>query len=208
MQNVNFVNNSNILYTGGFVRDLILANPHSIFQISNSIYKINCNFISKSLSFANDIDIATTLPPVIVSKIIDTSFPNIARIRKFATSFFEIDGKKIEITSTRVDKECDGKNAKMKFGVSFYKDSFRRDFTFNALYMAANGTIFDFHNGVNHLMNGDINFIGEPKTRICEDYTRIKRYYNFSKRFNMHNFEIENAISYIMKNSKKPITMR
>lgn len=200
------VNNDNTFYTGGFVRDLILQNPQFLFKISNSLYKFSQDFLS--FSKAQDIDLATSLTPNEIAKVIDINFPNSNRMRKFATNAFEVDGKKIEITSTRIDKNCDGRHAQMNFGASFYKDSFRRDFTFNALYMRQDGLIFDFHNGIKHLQNKEIHFIGDIQTRIHEDYTRIKRYYNFAERFKMRNLEIEKAIDYIMKNSTKPIIMR
>jgi tRNA nucleotidyltransferase/poly(A) polymerase len=203
------INNVNTLYTGGFVRDIILAKPLCVSQISKNVFRIkDISLISSFYQNSQDIDLATTFNPGIVAKIIDTTFPNSKRIRKFATNTFVIDGRKIEITSTRIDQNCDGKNAQMKFGASFYKDSFRRDFTFNALYMRQDGLIFDFHQGIDHINKKEIHFIGNASSRIHEDYTRIKRYYNFSKRFNMQNSRIEQEIDYIMKNSTKPIIMR
>jgi tRNA nucleotidyltransferase/poly(A) polymerase len=74
--------------------------------------------------------------------------------------------------------------------------------------MRKDGIIFDFHNGIEHLQRGEIRFIGDAATRIREDYTRIKRYYDFSKRLGIRNYEIEQTIDYIMKNSTEPIIMR
>ena len=126
----------------------------------------------------------------------------------FATNTIKLGNTNVDFTSTRIDTECDGRHAKMQFGVSYFQDSLRRDFTFNAMYLSSDGTLFDFHNGIQHIANGEIHFIGDAKTRILEDYTRIKRYYDFSKRFNMGNKAIEETINYITANSKTPIIMR
>ncbi len=204
----NIVNNVNTFYTGGFVRDLILYKPAYLRKISQSIYHLSFDDISNTSLPIYDIDISTSLDPKSVAKLIDLHFPNCNRVRQFATNKFDYNGKRYEITSTRIDYDCDGRNAKMKFGASFYRDSFRRDFTFNALYMRKDGIIFDFHNGIEHLQRGEIRFIGDAVTRVREDYTRIKRYYDFSKRLGIRNYEIEQTIDYIMKNSTEPIIMR
>lgn len=201
-----------LLLVGGVVRDYIsltLKNCTSskIQSLSPSIYKVSFeDFLLYTLQ-VKDIDIATEMTPKQIASYLDShGISN--RIRKFATYTFEYYGYKIDITSNRIDTQCDGMRAKMKFGASYFQDSFRRDFTFNALYMNSNGIIFDFHNGIKHLINNEIHFIGNPKTRLIEDYTRIKRYYNFSQRFSMKNLLIEKEIDYIMKNSTTPIKMR
>ena len=199
------------LFVGGIVRDYILylQNTNTAMQkISPSISLLLMNNFEEFLKSKNDIDIATTLQPKEAAKLLDNTFPNGERVRMFATNTIKYDSINIDCTSTRIDTQCDGRHAKMKFGVSYFQDSHRRDFTFNAMYLSSDGTLFDFHEGVEHLINGEIHFIGDAKTRIMEDYTRIKRYYDFSKRFNMRNKEIENAIDYIIANSKTPIIMR
>lgn len=199
------------LLVGGVPRDFTrkhLTQNLPIFKSSPCIYKLSSSLLLEFISSCKDIDISTTLLPKEVGKILDETFPNISRKRNFATNLLTVDGYNIEITSTRIDKECDGKNAKMKHNVSFFKDSNRRDFTFNALYMQSNGTVFDFHNGIEDLKYHKINFIGDPKQRLEEDCTRIKRYYNFCQRFNLHNTKIEEAIDYIKSNATKPIIMR
>jgi poly(A) polymerase len=59
------------------------------------------------------------------------------------------------------------------------EDAARRDFTFNALYAAAGGEIFDYATGVEDLIAGRVRFMGDPATRIAEDYLRILRLFRF-----------------------------
>ena len=132
----------------------------------------------------NDIDIATSLTPSEV-------------IKKFTGSEFEIKktgiehgtltlvkGKEtFEITTLREDVSTDGRHAKVLFSNDWKKDSERRDFTINAIYMSSNGKIFDPQNGVNDLKNKKVNFIGDANLRIQEDYLRILRYLRFSLQY-------------------------
>lgn len=62
------------------------------------------------------------------------------------------------------------------------KDSLRRDFTVNALYIDAEGNVLDFHNGLKDLETKTLRFIGEPRRRILEDPLRILRAERFAKR--------------------------
>lgn len=198
---------------GGSIRDYIFfLKSQSIRQnkISTSLFAIDFadfeTFIGKQ-KFC-DIDIATNLTPKQVANIIDDNFPDSKRIRRFATNSINFQNAKIDITSTRIDCDCDGKNAKMKLGASIFRDSFRRDFTFNALYLDLYGNIFDFHSGIDDIFNNKIQFIGDAHTRINEDFTRIQRYQKFCERFAMNNAEIDATIDYIIKNSTTPIIMR
>ena len=69
-------------------------------------------------------------------------------------------------------------------------DSWRRDFTINALYIDKEYNVHDFHGGLEDLKNGLIRFIGDPYERIKEDPLRILRAYRFAKRLG---FNIEPA---------------
>lgn len=67
-------------------------------------------------------------------------------------------------------------------------DSWRRDFTVNALYIDGNGDILDFHGGLEDLRLGLIRFIGDPDERVKEDPLRILRAERFARRLG---FQIE-----------------
>ena len=209
-----FLKTSNSFFlVGGLPRDYIFflkSKRTKPDKISTSLFQIDfadfSNFITKKIFC--DIDIATNLTPKHVGHILDEHFPHSNRIRNFATNSISFQNAKVDITSTRIDYDCNGKNAKMKLGASIFRDSHRRDFTFNALYINSQGNIFDFHKGIDDIFKNKIQFIGDAKTRIHEDFTRIKRYQKFCERFGMQNSEIDSVIDYIMKNSTTPIIMR
>ena len=50
----------------------------------------------------------------------------------------------------------------------------------NAIYLSKKGKIFDPQQGVNDLKNNIVKFIGDPQTRIEEDFLRIIRFLRFS----------------------------
>ena len=55
-------------------------------------------------------------------------------------------------------------------------DAARRDFTINAMSMTRDGAVFDYFGGIADLRAGRLRFVGDPATRIAEDYLRILRY--------------------------------
>jgi poly(A) polymerase len=58
-------------------------------------------------------------------------------------------------------------------------DAGRRDFTMNALYAAADGTVIDPLGGLPDLRGRRVRFIGLAEDRIREDYLRILRFFRF-----------------------------
>ncbi|MDH5796627.1 MAG: CCA tRNA nucleotidyltransferase [Anaplasmataceae bacterium] len=142
---------------GGAVRDYILQKP------------------------IHDIDIATKIIPEQVMKMLNKhGISTIPTGLKHGTITAVFPNKvSIEITTLRCDLECDGRHAITRFSTDWLEDAERRDFTFNALYMDINGKIYDYFNGIKHLKNREINFIGDAKQRIKEDYLRILRAFRF-----------------------------
>ena len=92
-------------------------------------------------------------------------------------------GTPVEITTLREDVETDGRHAVVRFGRDFGADAARRDFTINALSLAADGTLHDTVGGADDLAAGRVRFIGDPATRIREDALRILRFFRFHARF-------------------------
>lgn len=82
-----------------------------------------------------------------------------------------------EITTLRRDVQTDGRSAVVAFGVSWHDDAARRDFTMNAMYVDADGTVYDYFDGVSDAIKRCVRFIGEPHERIHEDYLRILRFF-------------------------------
>ncbi len=127
-----------------------------------------------------DIDIATPLTPDEV----------IARLKAaglgFAPTGIEhgtvtaiAHGKTLEVTTLRRDVETDGRRATVSFTTDWAQDAARRDFTMNALYADMAGEIFDSVGGIADLAAGHVRFVGDPTTRIREDYLRILRLFRF-----------------------------
>jgi poly(A) polymerase len=87
------------------------------------------------------------------------------------------EGRPFEITTLRRDVSTDGRRAVVAFTQDWTEDARRRDFRLNALYMDAEGRIYDpLGHGVEDAKAGRIVFVGDPLTRIREDYLRILRY--------------------------------
>ena len=98
-----------------------------------------------------------------------------------------INKKKFEITTLRKDIKTDGRHAVVEFTKNWVEDSKRRDFTINAISCDFNGKLYDYHNGIRDLKNGKINFIGNTKKRIQEDYLRILRFFRFYTYYGKNN---------------------
>jgi poly(A) polymerase len=85
-----------------------------------------------------------------------------------------------EITTLRRDVETDGRRAVVAFSSDWAEDAARRDFRLNALYADRQGRLYDHvGGGVEDALAGRIVFVGDPETRIREDYLRILRFFRF-----------------------------
>ena len=140
-----------------------------------------------------DIDIATKLEPNDVINILTSASINAiptgidhGTVTVFSKNFI------FEITTLRSDIETDGRHAEVIFSDSWEKDASRRDFTINSIYLKQNGDIYDPYNGVQHLKERKITFIGEPNERINEDYLRILRFFRFNAFYGNDNLKLSN----------------
>ena len=89
-------------------------------------------------------------------------------------------GRPFEVTTLRRDVETDGRRAVVAFTTDWAEDAQRRDFRLNALYLDQEGAIYDpVGQGVQDAQTGRIVFVGDPETRIREDYLRILRFFRF-----------------------------
>lgn len=86
-----------------------------------------------------------------------------------------------EITTFRRDVETFGRHAIVAYSSDVTEDAARRDFTMNALYARADGTVIDpLGQGLEDLAARHLRFVGEPEARIQEDYLRILRFFRFT----------------------------
>jgi len=128
-----------------------------------------------------DIDIATQLVPELVQKVMIA-----AKIAVHPTGIEHgtltvvADHQPFEVTSLRQDVETDGRRAVVAFTDDWSLDAQRRDFRMNALYANIQGDVFDpTGGGLDDIANRRIVFVGNPDTRIREDYLRILRFFRF-----------------------------
>lgn len=93
------------------------------------------------------------------------------------------DKQNFEITTLRIDVLTNGRHAEVEFTTDWELDAYRRDLTINSMFLGFDGTVYDYFNGYEDLMQRRVRFVGDPNLRIKEDYLRILRYFrcdNFS----------------------------
>ena len=127
-----------------------------------------------------DIDIATNARPEIVSNLAKTAgFRVVPTGIEHGTVTVIAQGLAHEVTTFRRDVETDGRRAVVAFSSDVVEDAARRDFTMNALYARADGSVLDPLGSLPDLIARRVRFVGEPQARIREDYLRILRFFRF-----------------------------
>jgi poly(A) polymerase len=127
-----------------------------------------------------DVDVATTtLPEETVRRAERAGFRTVPTGIEHGTVTVVAGGKGYEVTTLRADTDTDGRRAKVIFGRDWKADAERRDFTINALYAEADGTVIDLVGGLADLGSRTLRFIGDAEMRIKEDYLRILRFFRF-----------------------------
>ena len=143
---------------GGALRDTILGDPHS------------------------DFDLATSARPQEVQRL----FKRTAPVGIDHGTVGVIDRHRVmhEVTTFRRDVRTDGRHAVVEYGASLEEDLARRDFTINAIaYHPLRGEWRDPHGGGRDLESGVVRAVGDPVARFREDYLRILRALRFAARF-------------------------
>lgn len=128
-----------------------------------------------------DVDIATTLTPEDTDRAIRAAgLKSVPTGIAHGTVTAVAERRPFEITTLRRDVSTDGRNATVAFTDDWAEDAARRDFRLNALYADADGQVFDpTGEGVADAEAGRIIFVGDPETRIREDFLRILRFFRF-----------------------------
>ena len=143
-------------FVGGCVRDAILGWP------------------------VTDIDIATSETPEAATALLQK-----AGIRVVPTGIAHgtvtavVGSAHFEITTLRRDVETFGRHARVAFTDDWVADAERRDFTINAMFCDADGTLYDPTGGFDDLHAGRVRFVGDPERRIGEDVLRLLRFFRF-----------------------------
>lgn len=144
------------LFVGGCVRNALLGEPVA------------------------DIDIATDATPDRVTALAEAAGLRAAPTGiAHGTVTLVAAGRPYEVTTLRRDVQTFGRHATVAFSTSIAEDAARRDFTMNALYAEADGTVLDPLGGLPDLAARRVRFVGDPAARIAEDYLRILRFFRF-----------------------------
>lgn len=144
---------------GGAIRDVLLGRPVA------------------------DIDLATPREPeAVIEALTEAGIRAVPTGRDHGTVTAVSQGRGFEVTTLRRDVETDGRHAVVAFTSDWREDAARRDFTINALSMTRDGDVFDYFGGIADLRGGVLRFVGDPATRIAEDYLRILRFFRFLAR--------------------------
>lgn len=90
----------------------------------------------------------------------------------------------VEVTTFRSEIYTNkSRKPEVKFVPSLDEDLARRDFTFNAMVLRSDGSIYDPYGGRLHIHAKKIQTVGMPKDRIIEDPLRIFRAARFVARY-------------------------
>jgi len=128
-----------------------------------------------------DVDIATDAVPERVQQLaLAAGLKSVPTGIDHGTVTIVSDGTGYEVTTFRADTETDGRHAVVRFSTDMAEDAARRDFTMNALYARADGTVIDPLGGLADLEARRVRFIGDAHARISEDYLRILRFFRFA----------------------------
>lgn len=144
------------LFVGGCVRNSVMGLPVTDYDLTTDAHPRQ----------------VTDLMTGAGRKVIPTGFDH-------GTVTVVANGIPFEITTLRRDTETDGRHALVAFTDKIEEDAARRDFTMNALYCDARGTVTDPLGGLPDAVSGRLRFVGVALDRVREDYLRILRFFRF-----------------------------
>lgn len=132
----------------------------------------------------HDVDVAAPFPPEEIARRLVA-----AGLKVFETGLAHgtvtavRDRQPVEVTSLRRDVATDGRHAEVAWTTDWREDAARRDFTINAMSLARDGRLWDYFGGREDLAAGRVRFVGDPATRLAEDYLRALRFFRFWARY-------------------------
>lgn len=134
-----------------------------------------------------DLDLATDATPDQMARLARTAgIKAVPTGAAHGTMTLVVDGVPHEITTFRRDVETFGRHATVTFTREMAEDARRRDFTMNALYADAEGTVIDPLGGLADTLARRVRFVGDAEQRIVEDYLRILRFFRFHAQYAGH----------------------
>ena len=139
-----------------------------------------------------DVDLCTTaLPQQVMRRAEKAGLKAIPTGIDHGTVTVVSSGEAFEITTLREDVETFGRHAVVRFGRDWTHDAARRDFTLNALYCSADGTLHDPLGGLADCLARRVRFIGDASQRIQEDYLRILRFFRMHASYGQGDLDAE-----------------
>ena len=174
--------------------DLAEKNKFNIWIVCGAIRDF---FLKKKI---NDFDFVYDINPAELVDILKTNeLEFISSYINFGVIIIKLNNKEYTLTSLREDLKQDGRYTEVRYVKSIKKDCLRRDLTFNALYMDSSQKVYDFNNGLEHLENSKIIFIGDFKKKCLEDNLRIIRFIRYCSLFEYPIYPSK-YISFFLKN--------
>lgn len=142
-----------------------------------------------SKQIPKDIDFATNATPDQMKEMFMAEEIRMINMKgeKHGTITARINDKEnFEVTTLRIDVLTDGRHAEVEFTQDWKLDANRRDLTINSMFLALDGSVYDYFFGYEDLQQRKIAFVGDADSRIKEDYLRILRYFRFYGRIAEH----------------------
>lgn len=133
-----------------------------------------------SKQIPKDIDFATNATPEQMKEIFTAEGIRMINMKgeKHGTITVRLNDKEnFEVTTLRIDVLTDGRHAEVEFTQDWMLDANRRDLTINSMFLAFDGSVYDYFFGYEDLQQKKISFVGDADSRIKEDYLRILRYF-------------------------------
>jgi poly(A) polymerase/tRNA nucleotidyltransferase (CCA-adding enzyme) len=131
-----------------------------------------------------DVDVAAPFPPEeIMARLLAAGCKVFETGLAHGTVTAVWDHQPIEVTALRRDVLTDGRHAEVAWTTDWREDAARRDFTINAMSLGADGVVHDYFGGRDDLALGLVRFVGDPETRLAEDYLRLLRFFRFHARY-------------------------
>ena len=144
---------------------------------------------------AKDYDFTTPVLPDDIQARAEAAGRHVYEIgKKFGTIGFKVEVEPrvfeyVEVTTFRSEVYTSkSRKPEVQFVPSLDEDLARRDFTFNAMVLKADGSIYDPYGGRIDILKKLIKTVGLPKDRIQEDPLRILRAARFAARYG---FEVD-----------------
>ena len=142
----------------------------------------------------HDYDVATDARPDDVSRVAQQSgWQVIGGLgRNYGVVLLVVDGRQTEVATFRGERYGydSHRPSEVWYAASLAEDLGRRDFTMNAMALAADGTVIDSYGGRADVAAGIIRAVGDPGVRFAEDGLRMFRACRFAAQLG---FSVEGA---------------